>query len=128
MEESHYCTYFYKSRPLTELGLEFRNLLFWNAPFWVLQIICTHFMLVTCVWKRKCKYTFLGVSVYARVQQPASSWGLGSSGITSMDHKSTGRGVSVSGYLCMRRMQLPSGGALRAASPSNLTYPTMPQS
>lgn len=39
------------------------------------------------------------------------------SGITSMDHKSTGTGVSVSAYLCMRRMQLPSGGALRTAVP-----------
>lgn len=90
MEENHYYTYFYKSRPLTELGLEFRNLLFWNAPFWVLQIICIHFMLGTCVWKRKCKYTFFGVYMYACVQQSASSFhylGLDTiSGMTSMDY------------------------------------------
>lgn len=41
MEENHDYTNFYKSKPLTELGLEFRNLLFGNAPFWVLQTIYT---------------------------------------------------------------------------------------
>lgn len=90
MEENHYNTYFYKSRPLTELGLEFRNLLFWNAPFWVLQIICIHFMLITCVWKRKCKYTFFDVYMYACVQQSAPPFhylGLDTiSAVTSMDY------------------------------------------
>lgn len=90
MEENHYNTYFYKSRPLTELGLEFRNLLFWNAPFWVLQIICIHFMLITCVWKRKCKYTFFDVYMYACVQHSAPPFhylGLDTVfAVTSMDY------------------------------------------
>lgn len=115
MEENHYYTYFYKSRPLTELGLEFRNLLFWNAPFWVLQIICIHFMLITCVWKRKCKYTFFGVYMYACVQQSASSFHyLGLDTISGIhihglqlplfSKRATVTGVScVSSYLCMRR-------------------------
>lgn len=45
------------------------------------------------------------------------------SGITSMDLKSTGTGVSVNAYLCMRRMQLPSGGALRTAVPPTSDIP-----